>query len=168
MCSAGNFGNQLNPMAGCAVWWPPRIARPPTSESMPLPPAAHDIAERHALTPGSGFRLVMLGLGISVVPLDTAVNIVCTLKTLSTSELCHSGTIGSLKPMTGWVLQWLSALRMRFRQRRDLLLEFIVLRHQLVVLQRTGTQRPCFRPSERLFWVFLSRWWANWQHFLAN
>ena len=20
-----------------------------------------------------------------------------------------------------------------------------------------------FRPSERLFWVFLSRWWANWQ-----
>jgi putative transposase len=68
--------------------------------------------------------------------------------------------------MTGWVLQWLSALRTRFRQRRGLLLEFIVLRRQLAVLQRTGTQRPCFRPSEQLFWVFLSRWWANWQRSL--
>jgi putative transposase len=61
----------------------------------------------------------------------------------------------------GWVLRWLSAVRTRFRRRRDLLLEFIVLRHQLAVQQRTGTRRPCFRPSERLFWAFLSRWWAN-------
>ena len=68
--------------------------------------------------------------------------------------------------MTGWVLQRLSAVRMGFRQRRDLLLEFIALRHQLAVLQRTGTRRPCFRPSERLFWMFLSRWWANWQRSL--
>ena len=29
------------------------------------------------------------------------------------------------------------------------------LRHQLAVLQRTGTRRPCFRPCERLFWLFL-------------
>src|SRR5215470_320613 len=65
--------------------------------------------------------------------------------------------------MTAWGLQWLSGVRERLRQRRDLLLEFIVLRHQLAVLQRTGTRRPCFRPSERLFWVFLARWWANWQ-----
>jgi len=47
----------------------------PTSESSNLPPAAHDIAERQSLTAGPGFRLVMLGLGMSVVPLDTAVNI---------------------------------------------------------------------------------------------
>jgi MFS family permease len=40
-----------------------------------LPPAAHDIAERQTLAPGHSFRLVMLGLGMSVVPLDTAVNI---------------------------------------------------------------------------------------------
>jgi hypothetical protein len=65
--------------------------------------------------------------------------------------------------MAGWVLQWLSAVRTRLRQRLDLLLEFIVLHHQLAVLQRTGTRRPCFRPSERLFWVLLSVWWANWQ-----
>jgi hypothetical protein len=55
---------------------------------------------------------------------------------------------------------------MGLRQHLDLLLEFIVLRHQLAVLQRTGTWRPCFRPSERLFSVFLSRWWANWQRSL--
>ena len=65
--------------------------------------------------------------------------------------------------MMGWVLRWLSAVRTRLGQRLDLLLEFIVLRHQLAILQRTGARRPCFRPSERLFWVFLSRWWANWQ-----
>jgi hypothetical protein len=71
-----------------------------------------------------------------------------------------------VKFMTGWVLQWLSATWTRLGQRRDLLLEFIALRHQLAVLQRTGTRRPCFRPSERLFWVLLSRWWANWQRSL--
>ncbi|HTQ34930.1 MAG TPA: MFS transporter [Stellaceae bacterium] len=43
--------------------------------SPPLPPAAHDIAERPPLVAGHGFRLVMLGLGMSIVPLDTAVNI---------------------------------------------------------------------------------------------
>ena len=63
----------------------------------------------------------------------------------------------SLKLMAGWVLRWLSAVRTRLRQRLDLLLEFIVLRRQLAVLQRTGTRRPRFRPSERLFWVFRSR-----------
>ena len=68
----------------------------------------------------------------------------------------------SLKPKAEWVLLWLSALRTRLRQRLDLLLEFIALHHQLAVLQRTGTRRPCFRPSERLFWLFLSRYWANW------
>jgi hypothetical protein len=72
----------------------------------------------------------------------------------------------SLKPMAGWVLRWLSAVRTRRRQRLELLLEFIALRHQLAVLQRTGTRRPCFRPSERLFWLFLSCWWVNWQRSL--
>ena len=68
--------------------------------------------------------------------------------------------------MTGWVLRKFSAPWTRLGQRRDLLLEFIALHHQLAVLQRTGTRRPCFRPSERVFWVLLSRWWANWQRSL--
>src|SRR5215468_9232612 len=54
----------------------------------------------------------------------------------------------SLKLMAGWVLRWLSAVRTRLRQRLDLLLEFIVLRHQLAALQRTGIRRPCFRSTE--------------------
>src|ERR1700726_3193595 len=68
--------------------------------------------------------------------------------------------------MTGSVHQWLVAVRAWPRQRWDLVLEVIVLRHQLAVLQRTGTRRPCFRPSDRLLWVFLSRWWPNWQRSL--
>jgi EmrB/QacA subfamily drug resistance transporter len=40
-----------------------------------LPPASHDIAERKILEAGRGFRLLMIGLGMSIVPLDTAVNI---------------------------------------------------------------------------------------------
>ena len=43
--------------------------------------------------------------------------------------------------MREWVLQGLFAAWTRLGQRRDLLLEFIVLRHQLAVLQRTGTLR---------------------------
>src|SRR5262249_21833221 len=81
-------------------------------------------------------------------------------------KLCRWALSDSLKFMTAWGLQWLSRVRERLRQRRDLLLEFIVLRHQLAVLQRTGTRRPCFRTRERLFWVCLSRWWANWQRSL--
>ena len=65
--------------------------------------------------------------------------------------------------MAGRLSRWISALRARIRCRGELLLELIVLRHQIAVLQRTGTRRPCFRPSDRLFWALLSRWWVNWQ-----
>jgi MFS family permease len=40
-----------------------------------LPPVADDIAEHQSAATGHGFRLVLLGLGMSIVPLDTAVNI---------------------------------------------------------------------------------------------
>ncbi|HXP05173.1 MAG TPA: MFS transporter [Stellaceae bacterium] len=75
MCSAGKIGNQLTAMSAATVWWPAARRGISTSESTALPPAAHDIAERQTLAPGHGSRLVMLGLGMSVVPLDTAVNI---------------------------------------------------------------------------------------------
>jgi len=65
--------------------------------------------------------------------------------------------------MMGWVSRWIAALGARLRDRSELLLELIALRHQVAILQRTGTCRPCFRPSDRLFWVFLSRWWADWR-----
>jgi MFS family permease len=76
MCAGEKFGNQLTAMSALAVSWPVALgAAFQTARAPPLPPAAHDIAERQILAPGHGFRLVMLGLGMSVVPLDTAVNI---------------------------------------------------------------------------------------------
>jgi hypothetical protein len=42
------------------------------------------------------------------------------------------------------------------RTRTALLLESIALRHQIAVLERNGTRRPCFRLWDRLFWILLS------------
>src|SRR3979490_2493532 len=47
----------------------------PTNVSIALPPAAHDIAERPVVQARRGLQLVLVGLGVAVVPLDTAVNI---------------------------------------------------------------------------------------------
>jgi hypothetical protein len=48
------------------------------------------------------------------------------------------------------------------RSRTELRLEMIALRHQLAVLKRSGTRRPCFGLWDRLFWIFLSWWWPRW------
>jgi hypothetical protein len=47
------------------------------------------------------------------------------------------------------------------RSRTELLLEAIALRHQIAVLKRSGTRRPCFRGWDRLFWILLSWWWPR-------
>src|SRR5260370_31868504 len=44
-----------------------------------------------------------------------------------------------------------------------LLLESIALRHQIAVLERSRTRRPCFRFWDRLFWILFSRWWPQWR-----
>ena len=49
------------------------------------------------------------------------------------------------------------------RTRTSLLLEPIALRHQISVLERSRTRRPCFRGFDRLFWILLSRWWSDWR-----
>jgi hypothetical protein len=49
------------------------------------------------------------------------------------------------------------------RTRTALLLEGIALRHQIAVLERSGTRRPCFRRWDRLFWILFSRWWPQWR-----
>jgi len=38
-----------------------------------------------------------------------------------------------------------------------LVLEAIALRHQIAVLERSRTRRPCFRRLDRLLWILLSR-----------
>src|SRR5713226_6937998 len=52
------------------------------------------------------------------------------------------------------------------RTRSALVLEAIALRHQIAVLERSVTRRPCFRRIDRLFWILLSRWWPQWRESL--
>jgi hypothetical protein len=48
-----------------------------------------------------------------------------------------------------------------------LVLEMVALRHQIAVLKRSGTRRPCFRFRDRLFWLLLARWWPGWRDSLV-
>jgi hypothetical protein len=40
-------------------------------------------------------------------------------------------------------------------------LESIALHHQIAVLERSRTRRPCFSLWDRLFWILFSRWWPE-------
>lgn len=48
------------------------------------------------------------------------------------------------------------------RERRELVLENIALRHQLEVLTRMR-RRPALKPADRLLWSWLSRVWPSWR-----
>ena len=61
----------------------------------------------------------------------------------------------------------LSAAGSEPRTYASLLLESIALRHQIAVLKRSRTRRPCFRQIDRLFWILLSRWWPRWREGLV-
>ena len=56
----------------------------------------------------------------------------------------------------------LAAIFCLFRSRRDLVLEVLVLRQQLSVLI-PKRPRPRFGAIDRIFWVLVSRVWANWK-----
>jgi hypothetical protein len=60
-----------------------------------------------------------------------------------------------------------SEARSEHRTRTSLLLESIALRHQIAVLERSRTRRPCFRPFDRLLWILLSHWWSDWRNSLV-
>src|SRR5271169_2674786 len=49
------------------------------------------------------------------------------------------------------------------RSRTSLLLESMALGHQIAVLERSRTRRPCLRRFDRLFWILLSCWWPQWR-----
>jgi transposase InsO family protein len=53
-------------------------------------------------------------------------------------------------------------LRLLLLPRGQLVLENRALRQQLVVLRRS-VRRPQLRPWDRVFWAWLSRWWAGWK-----
>jgi putative transposase len=58
-------------------------------------------------------------------------------------------------------------LRSLFRTRRELALENLPLRQQLVVLRRARPKRLQFKSADRIFWAGLSRVWARWADVLV-
>src|ERR1700694_2553690 len=57
-----------------------------------------------------------------------------------------------------------AVLRSVLSARKDLVLEILALRDQLGVLARSSQR---FRPSDRLLWVCLRRWWPQWREALV-
>lgn len=64
------------------------------------------------------------------------------------------------------ICAWLASICAVFRSRQSLWLENVALRHQVAVYQR-AVHRPHLRPSDRLFWAWLSRFWSGRQDALA-
>ncbi|MEG3639262.1 helix-turn-helix domain-containing protein [Magnetococcus sp. PR-3] len=70
-------------------------------------------------------------------------------------------THGSLVIMLRTTKRWVRILRKALRERIDLVLTNILLRHQIIVLKRSG-KRPEFRPFDRLIWIFSASVWSQW------
>lgn len=68
-----------------------------------------------------------------------------------------------LPPVVSALLAFVTSL---FRSGTSLRLENLALRHQVAVYQQTAL-RPQLRPSDRLFWAWLSCLWPSWHHALA-
>lgn len=60
----------------------------------------------------------------------------------------------------------LALFRTLTQDRADLVLENLALRQQLAVLER-HSKRPKILPSDRIFWVILSRDWKGWRSSMA-
>ena len=68
--------------------------------------------------------------------------------------------------MSAYLLLFCSVLCNLVRPRRDLALENLALRHQLLVLNRSS-RRPRLAPADRFFWARLSRQWTSWRSALV-
>lgn len=63
--------------------------------------------------------------------------------------------------LTTTVSSFLALLLLPFRTRLSLQLKILALRHQLTVYQRLGTKLR-LKPTDRLFWAWLSQVWSDW------
>jgi len=64
--------------------------------------------------------------------------------------------------MVGWLILLLRFAVAAFNGRRNLLLENLALRHQLLVLHRTA-KPPRLTPLDRALWTWLSQSWCAWK-----
>ena len=64
--------------------------------------------------------------------------------------------------MYGLLHLWLGVFLRLFRSRRGLLIENLALRQQLAVFKRKHS-RPRLTAADKLFWVFLHRFWSSWK-----
>ena len=67
--------------------------------------------------------------------------------------------------MTDLLILMLAFFNSILKERRDLALENLALRQQLVVLKRSG-KRLAIKKKDRVFWVWLSRFWREWRESL--
>ena len=85
-------------------------------------------------------------------------------------RICRKHWISRLAPnIVGEVMSGLiaciSAFFSAFSRHRDLALENLALRQQLAIFKRRHP-RPSLRPTDRLFWVWLSKIWTGWREAL--
>src|SRR6266568_5709807 len=69
----------------------------------------------------------------------------------------------TMPPVLFALCAWVVSL---LRSHSALRLENLALRHHLTVYKQT-VARPRLRPTDRLFWAWLSRLWPGWQSALA-
>jgi hypothetical protein len=61
----------------------------------------------------------------------------------------------------------IAVARAALRNRRELLAENVLLRHQLAVLSRATRKRPRMRTRDKLLWVLAARFCRDWRRHLA-
>jgi putative transposase len=72
-----------------------------------------------------------------------------------------------LELISGWLALFLAGASCLLKTRTALQLENVALRHQITVLQRSAKKRRELHAADRLFWVWLSRAWADWRSSLV-
>src|SRR5262245_17438970 len=68
--------------------------------------------------------------------------------------------------MTPFFIALLALVSSTFRTRAAQQAEIVALRHQIAVLQQSAPRRLRLRQSDRLLWIWLSRCWPAWRHWL--
>ena len=68
--------------------------------------------------------------------------------------------------MTRFFIALLALVTSTFRTRAAQQAKIVALRHQIAVLQQSAPRRLRLRQSDRLLWIWLSRCWPTWRHWL--